>query len=82
MPKRTKSGKLTKIGDFERKLRGKMPDSEMYAIANKEGLKRGNKDTARGMMAAGSKGKPKMPKMAKKKRGMSDMAMLKKQRMA
>jgi hypothetical protein len=48
MPLRTPSGKLTKLGDYERQVKGTMPDSEMYAIANKEGLMRGNKATAKG----------------------------------
>lgn len=52
MPARTPSGKLTKLGDFERKVKGKMPDHEMYAIANKEGLMRGNKATAHGKRTA------------------------------
>lgn len=55
MPKRIRSGKLTKLGSFERKVKGKMPDSEMYAIANKQGLMRGNKATARGKRAARKK---------------------------
>jgi hypothetical protein len=57
MPKRTPSGRPTKIGDFESKVKGKMPDHEMYAIANKEGLMRGNKTTRRGASAAKSKRK-------------------------
>ena len=56
MPTRTRSGKLTKLGSFERKVKGKMPDSEMYAIANKQGLMRGNKATARGRRPSSSKG--------------------------
>lgn len=48
MPLKTKSGKLTKLGDFESKTKGKMPDSEMYAIANKQGLMHGNKATKKG----------------------------------
>lgn len=90
MPKRTKSGKLTKIGSFESKVKGTMPDSEMYAIANKEGLMRGNKTTSKGMRAAAKKGMPNdehpMHKMHKAKgkkkgKGAGDMAMLKRTRM-
>ena len=57
MPKRTRTGKMTKMGSFESKVKGKMPDHEMYAIANKEGLMRGNKTTAKGARAAKSKRK-------------------------
>lgn len=60
MPKRTPSGKLTKLGDFENKVGSKkLPGGkrEMYAIANKIGLMRGNKATSRGRMAAKSKRK-------------------------
>lgn len=60
MPKRTPSGKLTKLGDFEQKVSGKnLPggEREKYAIANKIGLMRGNKPTARGRMPAKSKGR-------------------------
>jgi len=52
MPLRTPSGKLTKLGDFERQVKGTIPDSEMYAIANKQGLMRGNKATKHGAAAA------------------------------
>lgn len=58
MPKRTPSGKMTKLGDFERKVSGKnLPggEREKYAIANKIGLMRGNKATSRGRMAAKKK---------------------------
>lgn len=57
MPLVTPSGKPTKLGSFESKVKGKMPDSEMYAIANKQGLMRGNKATARGKQPAKSRGK-------------------------
>jgi len=60
MPKLTSSGKKTKIADFESKIdASKLPGgkSEKYAIANKVGLMRGNKVTARGAMAAKTKKK-------------------------
>ena len=59
MPLRTASGKLTKIGSFERQVKGTMPDSEMYAIANKNKLMRGNKVTARGKRVAKHQGRGK-----------------------
>jgi len=55
MPRRTPSGKKTKLASFEDKVsEGSLPGGkrEKYAIANKEGLMRGNKPTARGMRAA------------------------------
>lgn len=52
MPLRTRSGRLTKLGDFERQVKGTMPAHEMYAIANKDNLMRGNKATAHGASAA------------------------------
>lgn len=58
MPKRTKSGRLTKLGDFENKVKAsKLPggEREKYAIANKVGLMRGNKATAKGKRAARKK---------------------------
>lgn len=60
MPKKTPSGKMTKIADFENKVKAsKLPGgkNEKYAIANKVGLMTGNKVTARGAMAAKSKKK-------------------------
>lgn len=57
MPKYTPSGKLTKLGDFERKVdASKLPggESEKYAIANQQGLMRGNRATAKGKRAAKS----------------------------
>lgn len=60
MPRRTKSGKKTKIADFEDKVdASKLPggEREKFAIANKIGLKRGSKTTAKGMRAAKSKRK-------------------------
>ena len=55
MPRYTSSGKLTKLGDFERQVKGTMPDHEMYAIANKDHLMRGNKATSKGARAASAK---------------------------
>lgn len=58
MPKRTKGGRLTKLGDFENKVKAsKLPggEREKYAIANKVGLMRGNKATAKGKRAARKK---------------------------
>jgi len=55
MPRYTKSGKLTKLGDFERKVdASKLPGGtrENFAIANKVGLMHGNKATARGKRVA------------------------------
>ena len=55
MPKRTKSGRLTKLGSFEQKVKASdLPggESEKYAIANKIGLKRGSRTTARGRQPA------------------------------
>jgi len=58
MPRYTKSGKLTKLGDFENKVQAsKLPggEREKYAIANKVGLMRGNKATSKGKRAAKKK---------------------------
>jgi hypothetical protein len=44
--------KGSKIASFEKQVKGKMPKSEMYAIADKDGLMRGNKVTARGAQKA------------------------------
>ena len=58
MPKRTPSGRKTKIASFEEKVKASsLPGgkSEKYAIANKIGLMRGNKVTARGRRAARKK---------------------------
>jgi hypothetical protein len=66
MPRRTPSGKLTKLGDFEDKVdASKLPGGtrEKYAIANKVGLMRGNKATAKGRAPAKAGGK----RAAKKK---------------
>ena len=55
MPRYTKSGKLTKLGDFENKVNASsLPggEREKYAIANKVGLMRGNKATSKGRRAA------------------------------
>lgn len=76
MPRRTKSGKKTKMADFEDKVdASKLPggEREKYAIANKIGLKRGSKTTARGMAPAASKRR-------KKPKG-GDSMMLKRTRM-
>lgn len=76
MPRRTPSGKKTKMADFEDKVdASKLPggEREKFAIANKVGLKRGSKTTARGMMPA----KPKKHH----RRGGGDLAMLKKAKM-
>jgi hypothetical protein len=54
MPLITPSGKPTKLGHFESRVKGKMPDSEMYAIANKQGLMHGNRATAKGARASTS----------------------------
>jgi hypothetical protein len=61
MPLRTPSGRKTKLGDFESKIKGTMPDSEMYAIANKQGLMRGNQATAKGARPARRPSSPRMP---------------------
>lgn len=58
MPKRTPSGKKTKIASFEEKVKASsLPggEREKYAIANKIGLKRGSKTTARGRAPARKK---------------------------
>lgn len=55
MPRRTKSGKKTKLADFEDKVSAsKLPggEREKYAIANKVGLMRGSKATAKGKRPA------------------------------
>ena len=62
MPRRTKSGKKTKLADFEDRVSAsRLPggEREKYAIANKVGLMRGSKATARGRMAAKPKVKRK-----------------------
>lgn len=58
MPRYTKSGKLTKLGSFENKVSASsLPGGarEKYAIANKVGLMRGSKATAKGRRAAKGK---------------------------
>lgn len=59
MPKRTKSGKKTAVADVESKLKKEYPGNPgaVYGTLNKIGLKRGNKDTAKGMRAAKPKAK-------------------------
>jgi hypothetical protein len=55
MPRKTASGRKTKLASFEDKVSAaKLPGgkSEKYAIANKVGLMRGSRTTARGRMAA------------------------------
>ena len=55
MPRMTPSGKKTKLGDFEDKVKAsKLPGGkrEKFAIANKVGLMRGNKATAKGKRPA------------------------------
>jgi hypothetical protein len=64
MPRYTKSGKLTALGDVERSvargadkrgLTGKRRAAYIYGTANKVGVLRGNKPTAKGLRAAKSK---------------------------
>lgn len=60
MPKYTKSGKLTALGDVERKLKkeygsGKAAASKVFGTLNKIGLMRGNKATAKGARPAKKK---------------------------
>jgi len=58
MPRLTPSGKKTKLADFEAKVdASKLPggEREKYAIANKIGLMRGSKTTAKGARAAKKK---------------------------
>ena len=55
MPRLTKSGRKTKLGDFEDKVdASKLPGGtrEKYAIANQVGLMRGSKATAKGKRPA------------------------------
>lgn len=55
MPRRTPSGRKTKLADFEDKVSSSsLPGGkrEKFAIANKVGLMRGSKATARGKSAA------------------------------
>lgn len=55
MPRKTKGGKKTKMASFEDKVdASKLPggESEKFAIANKIGLKKGSKTTAKGMRPA------------------------------
>jgi hypothetical protein len=70
MPKRTRSGKKTAVADVEEKLKREYPGNPgaVFGTLNKAGLKRGNKDTAKGM------------KPARPKRGRGDMAHLKRMR--
>lgn len=58
MPKYTKSGKKTALGDVEGKLKkeyGTKNPSAVYGTLNKIGLMKGNKSTAKGRRPAKSK---------------------------
>lgn len=57
MPKFTKSGKPTALGDVEGKLKKEYGSNKgaIYGTLNKVGLMRGNKATAKGRRAAKSK---------------------------
>lgn len=58
MPKYTKSGKLTALGDVEGKLKkeyGSKNPSAVYGTLNKIGLMKGSKATAKGKRAAKKK---------------------------
>ena len=58
MPRLTPGGKKTKLASFEDKVKASsLPggEREKYAIANKVGLMRGSKATARGRQAARKK---------------------------
>lgn len=57
MPKYTKSGKKTALGDVEGKLKKAYGSnkSAIYGTLNKIGLMRGNKATAKGRKAAKKK---------------------------
>lgn len=57
MPKYTKSGKLTALGDVEGKLKREYGSNKgaIYGTLNKIGLMRGSKATAKGARPAKSK---------------------------
>jgi hypothetical protein len=57
MPKYTKEGKLTALGDVENKLEKEYGkgDRKVYMTLNKIGLMKGNKTTAKGKKAAKKK---------------------------
>lgn len=61
MPKFTKGGKLTALGDVESKLKkeygssGKAAARKVYGTLNKIGLMKGSKATAKGMRPAKKK---------------------------
>jgi len=57
MPLRTPSGKKTKLGDVEPKLKKEYKNNKgaIYGTLNKIGLMRGNKATAKGASAAKKK---------------------------
>ena len=60
MPLRTRGGKLTKLGHFEQEVdASSLPggEREKYAIANKVGLMRGSRATAKGKRASAQAGK-------------------------
>ena len=62
MPRRTPSGRKTKLADFENKVSARsLPGGkrEKFAIANRAGLMHGNKATAKGARAMKPKGKRK-----------------------
>ena len=50
MPKRAKGGRMTAVGDVEKKLKKEYPGNPgaVYGTLNKIGLMRGNKATAKG----------------------------------
>lgn len=57
MPKRTKSGRLTAVGDVEAKLKKEYPGKPgaVYGTLNKIGLMHGSKTTAKGARPAKKK---------------------------
>lgn len=54
MPKYTRSGRLTAVGDVERKLKARYGSNAraVYGTLNRIGLMRGNKVTRKGARAA------------------------------
>lgn len=54
MPKYTRSGRLTAVGDVERKLKARYGNNAraVYGTLNRIGLMRGNKVTRKGARAA------------------------------
>lgn len=61
MPRRTPSGRKTKLADVEDKLKKRYPGDPgaVYGTLNKVGLMHGNKATAKGARAMKPKGKRK-----------------------